>query len=357
MFNFLYLSLFFLGQAPFNYKTPPPEYDHHVKFDRNLYSSHNFLFSKASKDHTEELQEFLNSNDTVVLPKGTIYINKQGIKLNSNNVLIGQKESILKIIPNKEIDFAAIHIEDIKDASVLGVHIIGDREERRGEIKGEWGHGITIKNSENVLIQGVKVEKTIGDGVYIGQINSLPSKNVTVKESIIDNVRRNGISITSGIDILLENIFVSNTNGTAPMYGIDIEPNNNRDFIENIKLCNIVTYNNKVGGVLISLNKLGKGTQKRKVDISVSNLKDYYSHTGFYISNITVGVENLRGSINVEDLYLYSNYTPFTFKSSTAKRVKVNIKNIDWEKQYRKAFTKENMINNLRNRKDLKYRK
>lgn len=356
MYNIIFITLFYFNQNPFGYKEPPAEFDYHKKHFQKEVLFKSFEFSNVSKDHTDELQYYLNTNDTVVLPNKKLYINKNGVRLNRNNVLIGHENSVLKAIPNNEIDFAILHIENVQNISVLGVHVIGDRSERVGTIQGEWGHGISIKNSENVLIHGVKVERTVGDGIYIGQLNNLPSKNIVVQKSFVNNARRNGISITSGVNILIEDVFIGNTNGTKPMYGVDIEPNSNRDFIKDIKLSNVTTFNNEIGGVLISLNKLGRGNQKREISITVSNLKDYYSETGFFLNNITVGVENLKGFININNLELYSNQTPFSFKSSTASNVKIKVRSIHWENQHRKAFIKSNVLRGLRKRKDLIYR-
>lgn len=346
------------SQENFKYKTIPTEFDYYLSYSINQIKLNNLKKIKLkvkNKDHTEELQKLINQHKNILLPNHSIYINKNGISLNDNSVLIGQPNTKLIMLANEEIDFAVINIENVTNIQIKNIHIIGDKNKRNSEIRGEWGHGISIKNSENIIIEGVKIEKTIGDGIYIGQINNKPSENIIVSKTVIDNVRRNGVSITSGKNIILDSLFVSNTNGTDPMYGIDIEPNNNRDFIQNIKLRNIITYNNKNGGLNININKLGKGENQKDISVFVDNYKDFYSHTGFYLSNITIGIENLSGIIKLNNFNLYYNHTPFKFKSSTAKNVSIKVKNIDWKHQYRKAFIKEKVLPGLIKRKDLEY--
>lgn len=356
----IYINLNAQAQNDFIYKNIPHKYDSHLAYHNQEYNYHEVFLAKlntTSEDHTDELQEIINNHKKIVLPNHPIYINKKGISLRNNSTLIGQQETKLVMIPNDEIDFAILKIENVKNVNVSGIHIVGDREKRMKAIKGEWGHGISVKSSSDILLDGLKIEKTIGDGVYIGQLNGSPSKNVIVKNTVINQVRRNGVSITSGCNITLDNLFIANTNGTNPMCGIDIEPNNNRDFIENIFIKNTTTYNNKVGGLKININKLGRGDTKKEVSIFVNNFRDYYSETGFLSSNVTVRPENFSGIIELSDLKFYYNKTPFNFKSSKASNLLIKVRDVDWEHQYRKAFTKEKVLKDLKKRKDLKYTK
>ena len=49
-------------------------------------------------------------------------------------------------------------------------------------------------------------------------------KNVRVTNVWIDQARRDGISITSAENLVLNNILISNTHGTLPEMAIQIEP-------------------------------------------------------------------------------------------------------------------------------------
>jgi len=90
---------------------------------------------------------------------------------------------------------------------------------------GQHGHGIQIIGScTNITIDGPTIEKCYGDGIYIG--TSGLSNGITVKNVISDGNRRQGLSITRGINILIQDCTFKNTSGTKPTSGIDIEPNN-----------------------------------------------------------------------------------------------------------------------------------
>jgi predicted DNA-binding ribbon-helix-helix protein len=57
--------------------------------------------------------------------------------------------------------------------------------------------------------------------------------------------------------------------GTAPKAGVDIEPNNNQEKLENIIINNLTTYNNKQG-LLMSLGELS-GKFSKKININVNS--------------------------------------------------------------------------------------
>ena len=86
---------------------------------------------------------------------------------------------------------------------------------------GEWRHCLDIENASNVTISGISCNDSGGDGAYVRA-----STNVTIEDSIFNNNRRQGSSITGQVNHIyyLRDHF-TNTNGTAPQSGIDIEPN------------------------------------------------------------------------------------------------------------------------------------
>src|SRR5690606_22800228 len=114
----------------------------------------------------------------------------------------------------------------------------GDRDDHTA-LDGEWGMGIGIRGSKNISIFFSDIKDCWGDGIYIGKMNSRDSENIVIHNSRIDNCRRNGISITSARNVNVSGALISNINGTPPMYGIDIEANNNDDNIEEIVLKDI----------------------------------------------------------------------------------------------------------------------
>ena len=103
-----------------------------------------------------------------------------------------------------KIGYEIVKIENARNVIIYGLRVEGDRYWRLnpGNEKGEWGMGLVIKSSENVKIYNPIITKCWGDGIYIGRGDiEKPNKNVLIFQAIIDDNRRNGISIICGRDI------------------------------------------------------------------------------------------------------------------------------------------------------------
>lgn len=139
-----------------------------------------------------------------------------------------------------------------------------------GYKKGEWRHGIAIQKSSNISILGLTIRDTGGDGIYIGQ-RSLETvcENITLKNLVLDNNHRQGISVTAVKNLLLENCQLKGTNGTPPMAGIDFEPNSNLYGLTGCVIRNCVFEKNSGPGILVYLKKLSKN--QPPVDIQIEN--------------------------------------------------------------------------------------
>lgn len=171
---------------------------------------------------------------------------ESGIVPASNTKL--QIDGTLLLKPN---DFKNYYIVNIKgdNIHVFGNGTIeGDKFTHTGK-DGEWGMGVNFANATNCSISDLSIKNCWGDCVYIGR----HSKNCIVSNCNLDNGRRQGISITSGENIKISNCIISNVNGTAPEFAIDIEPNKG-DTVKNV-IIKDVTVNNCVGGFLIYTGK------------------------------------------------------------------------------------------------------
>lgn len=118
---------------------------------------------------------------------------------------------------------------------------------------GEQRHGIYIMGVENIAIRNLVIKNTGGDGIIIGsnEWSTLkPSKNIRVSGCILDNNKRQGISVVGADDVLIDNCTITNTNGTSPQAGIDIEPNNTKYDNNNITIQNSYLSGNVGGGIL-----------------------------------------------------------------------------------------------------------
>lgn len=119
--------------------------------------------------------------------------------------------------------------------------VAGDKHIHTGK-DGEWGMGITFKNAHHASVSGLTVKDCWGDCIYVGG----KSTDITIEKCKLDHGRRQGISITSAIGVLIRNCVITNVSGTSPEFAIDVEPNKG-EYVGNV-VVEHVTASNCVGG-------------------------------------------------------------------------------------------------------------
>lgn len=119
------------------------------------------------------------------------------------------------------------------------IHIVGYGAQilmtRADYVSGEQRHGVNIRDAENIWIYGLASNSSGGDGFYVGG-DSGPSVNVHLIDCSADDNRRQGLSIVNVRILRVVDFQGTNTNGTAPSAGIDIEPNSSTNVLEDIKI-------------------------------------------------------------------------------------------------------------------------
>jgi parallel beta-helix repeat protein len=237
-------------------------------------------------DDTTNLNTAISGGGVVVIPEGTYMINAVtdirdnpttgGIVIPSNTILFISPKAVLKAITNDSEQYGIVRVKDSENVRICGGGTIqGERTTHTG-VGGEFGHGVMINGAHNVVIEDLTIKDCWGDGIFFGAgTGSLgsPPVNVTAQNVLIDNVRRNGISVIYGERIKIENCEIKNTNGTPPSCAIDLEPEfvsmgytiqgisiNNCNFIDNDNdgiLAFPEVYNLLVSGCLSKGNNRG----------------------------------------------------------------------------------------------------
>jgi hypothetical protein len=144
---------------------------------------------------------------------------------------------------------------------------------------GEWRNCISIKSCSNIIIEGLSLEKSGGDGIYLGTSSNpgTPNDNIVIEDVICDGNARQGISIISAKNLTINNCTFQNTglynpSGLAsggPWAGIDLEPNTANQFLKNIIISNCEFINNtKNAGILANWSLLTSITDRISVTIS-----------------------------------------------------------------------------------------
>jgi polygalacturonase len=182
-------------------------------------------------DDTAAFQAAINSlpstGGTVTVPAGTYLIDAvRTIKLRSLMHLQMAPDAKLVAKPNSAEKYTVLVIYGIHDVEVSGGRIVGERDSHRGT-GGEGGHGIRISGGERVTIRDIHVSKGWGDGITVGPRPANPyvySRDIVIANVVCTGNRRNGLSIGSVIGMKVFDSEFSNTHGTSPECGIDVEP-------------------------------------------------------------------------------------------------------------------------------------
>ena len=109
-------------------------------------------------------------------------------------------------------------------------------------------------SSKNIKVLGLTLALSGGDGIYLGVSKTgVPSENVVIKDVICDRNYRQGISVISARNLLIENTIMRDTGGTPPAAGIDFEPNEASERIVRCVMRNCVAENNQGDGYVFYL--------------------------------------------------------------------------------------------------------
>ncbi|WP_455231059.1 right-handed parallel beta-helix repeat-containing protein [Geopseudomonas aromaticivorans] len=226
------------------------------------------------------LNQVAGTGGKVLVPDGVYMIDAvTGIMVGSDTTLSLSSGAIIKAIPNDNSRYSILRINLASNVTIIGGTLIGERYEHKG-VDGEWGMGIHMRGASNVVIDGVTVKNTWGDGFYINQ----RSRNIELCSVTADNNRRQGMSITSADGVKILNSTFKNTQGTQPQSGIDLEPNENNT-VSNVTILNSQFINNKGTGIIIYAGKSGNDKIAKNILID-----------GNYIASNSVGGIAVVGS-------------------------------------------------------------
>lgn len=207
---------------------------------------------------TEALQRAISAaasvQDALVVPPGVYLIDaKIGLVIPSGARIELDSQAVLRAIPNDLSHYQVLKLDKVSDVQITGGVVEGDRDHHTGT-KGEWGHGIDIRGSRQILLRGITIRSCWGDGLYIGgDCQQIEVDGVTCSRN-----RRQGLSVTSGSDITVRNSTFEKTQGTAPECGIDIEPNRG-ETVSNCQILNSRILENAGGGIQAGVAHADRG--------------------------------------------------------------------------------------------------
>ncbi|SNR14814.1 right-handed parallel beta-helix repeat-containing protein [Tenacibaculum jejuense] len=281
-------------------------------------------------------------------------LDKDAIHLPSDFHLKMTNDTFLRVQPFKIPWGVLISVFEKNNVTITGGNLIGDRFEHDyspykdahgiSRDTHEWPTLITIAGSENIQVNRTNLKASTGDCIVIGAVgdegsrtnpNALWNKKISIENCVIDEGRRNNISITDGEDITIKNNQIKNTglgevlrddngniiynsSGTNPKYGIDIEPyieysSFNFDsaikyeWVENVSIDNNTFTNNQNGSIIVFTG------DKVNINGNVSDHSIAQRHTRrSSITNNTIEArDNVKGTrigIQTSDFRLYTDF-------------------------------------------------
>lgn len=123
--------------------------------------------------------------------------------------------------------------------------------------KAEWRHVLSFCSCRNIKVLGLELRESGGDGIYLGTAKAgVTNENILIKDVVCDRNYRQGISVITAENLLIENTVLRNTDGTSPRAGIDFEPNVPNERIVNCVLRNCLSENNGGAGYVAYLSPL-----------------------------------------------------------------------------------------------------
>ncbi len=207
---------------------------------------------------------FLESNQEIIFESGVMIMAKEGAFQGGGDALFSIKDKKNIVLKGYGTVFE-MRKEDYMNSSYS---------------KAQWRHTLQIRGSINVKVLGLELRKSGGDGIYIGtgskdlegSINY--SKDILIKDVILNDHYRQGISVISVENLLIENCIIVNTYGHSPEAGIDFEPNNNTERLVNCVVRNCEITNNSGSGILIFITHFNDSTLPVSIVIEYNILKD-----------------------------------------------------------------------------------
>ena len=276
-------------------------------------------YADGRRDATGAVQRLVDSarqrNVVAYLPNGDYLINaSSGIQLHDGSRLVMERGTRLIASSQRSGNYAVIKVYGVKGASVTGGAIVGERHRHLGK-SGEWGMGIDVRGSASVRIADIVISDCWGDGVYIGALKGVPSRDITLQGVSAIGNRRQGLSVTSGDRILVADSKFIGTSGTAPSAGIDLEPNNG-ERVSNVTIRNCESSNNAGFGIMT----WNSASNVRIVGCSIHRNARGGIYLGGRVDNVEVS-KNVISSNGNRAIYLGEEVTNHKIEGNTHSSV------------------------------------
>lgn len=162
--------------------------------------------------------------------------------------------------------------------------------------KAEWRTGIWLQQSDGVTLRRLNVVESGGDGMYV-----VDSNNTYVVDSVFDRNYRQGMSVVAAVNLTVERTVFSNTAGTAPAAGVDLEPDCPHDHMVNISFIDCTSTRNAGGGFQLYFGAYSHANEGTPAPFSVRLKNMQITGGGRYGFGFGGEGNSSHGTVSVED--------------------------------------------------------
>jgi len=219
--------------------------------------------------------------NSYVAPNGkTAYY---GVKLANNVRIQAAPGVVIKAMPTHNgdpISYERAYMflcQAVNNVEFCNLRLVGERytHDLSGSSTDEWCHGIQIIGAQHVTVRACIISDCTGDGICVGRYNGVDPSDIIICDVVCTGNRRQALSLTGGDTLQVYDSEFSNTYGTAPQNGIDIEPMGGAN-LSNITIDNCLIRNNSGDGIELNAN----GTATSVTNLTVQNclLAENYWH-------------------------------------------------------------------------------
>jgi hypothetical protein len=186
----------------------------------------------------------------VVLTPLSVVFTTVGIVVPSNTRLNGNGATIKSGISSGTYT-PTIALTSVSNVIIQNLKVDGNKA---AFASSEFKHGLSMRTCTDILLQNCTFTANNGDGIAIAGDNvSTWSERITLENVSCTYNNRNGLSVMACKTLRVLHGSYSFSQGTLPQAGIDIEPNNPTDWIQDLVFTDVLMTNNASTGFEVNL--------------------------------------------------------------------------------------------------------
>lgn len=152
----------------------------------------------------------------------------------------------------------ALSISGLHGVTVSDLAIDGNRaNQSNGGAQDGGNHGLSIEGGNDITLANVSISDCYNDGLFVGPLLGQEPTDITATNVTVDNSRRNGLSIIAARRARFYDSSFGGSNGTAPQAGVDIEPNQADEVVEDIQFHRCSFDDNAYRGFVLQVREAG----------------------------------------------------------------------------------------------------